>query len=239
MTVTDSSRSRFFIPHWGWFLLATVVLVVGFVVVSTWLPYHREQQVIQKIHGWGGKVDTQATSPVWVRKILGDNRMKEDKFVLFRRVSSVDLRSTVIIDADVVHLSRLTYLEDLDLRGTAVSDAGIAHLNGLRNLRFLNLGGTSVTGIGLGELRDSTNLRFLHLDGTPMTESGVAQLRSFTNIQILTINETALTDAIVADLSHLRSLRSLQLTHTKVTQEGVDLLKRALPQCTIIRSQLP
>ena len=34
------------LPHWGWFLLATVVLVVGFVGLSVWLPYHQEQQVI-------------------------------------------------------------------------------------------------------------------------------------------------------------------------------------------------
>jgi type VI protein secretion system component VasF len=50
----EPPRSRRHLPHWGWFLLATVVLVVGFIGLSVWLPYHRQQQVVQMIEGWGG-----------------------------------------------------------------------------------------------------------------------------------------------------------------------------------------
>ena len=47
--MTDSPRSRFRLPHWGWFLLATVVLVVGFVLLTvnmkTWQSMSPAKQV--------------------------------------------------------------------------------------------------------------------------------------------------------------------------------------------------
>ena len=56
MPTTDRPRSRFCLSHWGWFLLATVILVISFVGLSNW-GHHREQQVIQKIEeSWGGIV---------------------------------------------------------------------------------------------------------------------------------------------------------------------------------------
>jgi len=48
----EPPRSRFRLPRWGWFLLATVVLVVAEIGLSIWLPYCREQQLIRKIQSW-------------------------------------------------------------------------------------------------------------------------------------------------------------------------------------------
>ena len=124
--MTDSPRSRFRLPHWGWFLLATVALVVGFIGLSVWLPYHREQQVIQKIEGWGGTVGTQIVGPEWLRRLVGEDRMRECK--LFERVISVESYAATITDAEADQLSSLTNLEVIWLHGTAVTDNGIEEL---------------------------------------------------------------------------------------------------------------
>jgi type VI protein secretion system component VasF len=42
----EPRRCSFRLPHWGWFLLATDLLVLGYVGLSVWRPYHQEQQVI-------------------------------------------------------------------------------------------------------------------------------------------------------------------------------------------------
>jgi hypothetical protein len=64
--MTDFPRSRFSLPHWGWFLLGTVVLIIARIGLSIWLPYHREQQVIQRIEAWGGRVSTYTAGPKWL-----------------------------------------------------------------------------------------------------------------------------------------------------------------------------
>ena len=189
--MTDSPRSRFRLPHWGWFLLATVVLVVGFVglsvwllpntdqrtedgspiiitavgfilaafgiwlmvrlvnrgkkpsarlcvcvvlviavgAMSVWLPYQREQQAVQKIEGWRGYVVTKTVFPDWLRKVLGQDRMK--KLRVFERVVEVDLMKAEVTDARLADLTGLRNLKVFRVHGTKVSDAGLHHLSGL------------------------------------------------------------------------------------------------------------
>ena len=74
MTDTTPTRSR--LPHWGWFLLATVVLVVAGIGLSIWLPWHREQQVIHEIERWGGSACYAGRfAPEWLEQLLGESRM--------------------------------------------------------------------------------------------------------------------------------------------------------------------
>src|ERR1019366_2088506 len=103
------------LPHWGWFLLATVVLVVGYVGLSVWLPWHREQQVVREVEGWGGKVFTETSGPEWLRQLVGKDQMQE--FKVFERVIIVDLALTTISDATLDHLTGLTNLPALALSG--------------------------------------------------------------------------------------------------------------------------
>src|SRR5260221_13967643 len=114
--IAEPRRFSIRLPHWGWFLLATVALVVPAVGMSVWLPYHHEQQVIQKIERWGGKVQTETGGPEWLRTLVGEDRLKT--FKVFERVGYVVLESTAVTDADLAHLRRLTNLKELWLDGT-------------------------------------------------------------------------------------------------------------------------
>src|SRR5436853_574884 len=111
--MSDSPRSRFHLPHWGWLLLATVVLVVGFAGLSVWLPHYREQQVMHRIKGWKGSVTVEKGGPEWLRKLVSEDRIKE--FKVFDRAVKVVLEGTVITNTEVAQLSGLTNLKSLDL----------------------------------------------------------------------------------------------------------------------------
>src|SRR5438046_1644905 len=101
--MTNASRFRIRLPHWRWFLLSTVVLVIGFVGLSVWLPWHREQQIIRKIESSRGEFETGTNAPEWMQRLLGEERMSRLK--LFDRIISVDLGSTNgITDAEIALL---------------------------------------------------------------------------------------------------------------------------------------
>lgn len=205
--MTESPRSRFRLSHWGWFLLATIILVVGFVGLSVWLPWHREQQVIQQIEGWGGRVETETGGPEWVRKVLGNDQLTESE--VFERVFGVIAHGTTITDADIAHLSRLPNLRRIYLSYTAVTDSGLAHLARHKNLSTLFLDVTAVTDSGLAHLSGLANLKDLYLNGTVVTDAGLSHLGNLTNLEFLSLRDSAVTD------------------------KGIEELQKALPHCKI------
>ena len=57
----------------------------------------------------------------------------------------VNLTSTKITDAGLVHLAGLTSLQELILRNTQITDPGLVQLAGLTSLQMLNLHNTQIT----------------------------------------------------------------------------------------------
>ena len=206
--MTDSQRFRFRLPHWGWFLLGTVVLVVGFVGLSVWLPWHREQQAIRTIESCGGEAfETATIGPKWLQQLVGKHRLQELK--VFERVTRVSLDITAITDADVAHLSKLTNLKYLSFSRTAITDTGLAHLSGLAKLEYLSLSESTVTDAGLAQLSGLANLRELYLFNTAVTDTGLPHLTRLTN------------------------LRHLSFGGSQVTGKGIEELRKSLPNCNI------
>jgi Leucine-rich repeat (LRR) protein len=121
------------------------------------------------------------------------------------------------------------------LQGTKVTDAGLKDLAALKQLRNLDLNSTKVTDAGLKDLAALKQLETLDLDNTKVTDAGLKDLAALKELQILTLNGTKVTDAGLKDLAALKQLDALDLRHTKVTDIGVKDLKRALPECSILR----
>ena len=171
------------------------------------MPWHREQQVIEKIGEWGGLVETRTENPDWLVRIVGAERLNDSK--LYVRAVTVQLSGPEITDAQIAQLSGLVRLRGLDLRRTAVTDAGLALLSGLTNLKYVNLDRTGVTDKGLTHLLRFPALRTLSLDRTPITDNGLVHV------------------------SYLTNLRRLHISRTAVTDQGVEALQRKLPECEI------
>ena len=166
---------RFRVPHWGWLLLATFVLVVGFVGLSVWLAWHREQQLIRMVESWEGYAVTETGGPQWLRQIVGEERMK--KFKVFERVHFVNLGDSKVSDRDLAQLRKLTKPNMVYLDRTAITDSGLLHLTMLTTLEVLDLRSTAVTDSGLVQLGKSTNLRLIHVDDTAVTAKGIEELQ--------------------------------------------------------------
>ena len=209
--MATSLLSQYRLPHWAWFLLVTIVLAVGFVGVSVWLPYHREQQAGQAIKSWGGHIETAPSGPNWLRVLVGDRRMREA--AIFDRIVSIRLFDPAIGDVEIENLSRkmrgLTALKELYLNNTSVSDVGVTHLTKLTKLERLALDGTAVTDAGIAPMRVCGRLRFLHLSHTRVSDAGIAHLTGMTN------------------------LIWIDLHGTRVTSKGISELQSSSPACTI------
>ena len=70
-------------------------------------------------------------------------------------IQYLQLSSTRVSNAQLVHLNKLTGLRVLWLYDTPVSDAGLTHLRGLTGLRILNLRSTLVSTAAVDALQEA------------------------------------------------------------------------------------
>ncbi len=167
----------------------------------------------------------QPTTPVWLRKSLGDD--------FFRAVTTVDLSGTQVTDTGLECLRGLNNLKELYLGGNVVTDAGLEHLKGLTSLERLGLNVTQVTDAGLEHLKGLTSLESLDLDQTEVSDAGLEHLKGLTSLESLDLSSTQVSDAGLEHLKGLTRLGSLRLHFTQVSDEGVKKLQQALPNCEI------
>jgi Leucine-rich repeat (LRR) protein len=76
------------------------------------------------------------------------------------------------------------------------------------------------------------NLWTLDLRGTQVTDAGLVDLARLKNLLWLDLSDH-ITDAGLPKLESLANLSHLHLAKSKVTAEGVQKLKKALPKCEI------
>jgi hypothetical protein len=128
-----------------------------------------------------------------------------------RPVIKVLLGNTRTTDDDLAALQPLDALEELYLSRTDVTDDGLPHLAGLTNLRILTLASTRVSDRGLVNLEGLKALRWLDLEGALVTDAGLVHLEPLT------------------------ALENLYLGRTAVSDERVEVLRKARPQLTVHR----
>jgi hypothetical protein len=172
MPTSDAPRSRFRLPHWGWFIPATVVVAVGSVSLSIWLPYRAEQAVVKRLQELDGGREVEQGGPDWLRRILD-----EDAMSVFDRVTSVHVQTDEFTDRDLAEVAGLPHLRSLVLWSTSVTDAGMAHLGKRKTLEELDLHDCAVGDSGLAQLAGLTNLGTLTLSKTSVTDAGYESLR--------------------------------------------------------------
>ena len=122
-------------------------------------------------------------------------------------------------------LSDLDKLQALELRSTKITDAGLIHLKGLTNLQKLTLRGSKITDAGTEHLKGLTNLEELNLSHTQITDAGIAQLAGM-NLKSLVIPTQATTDiGLKHFLAAIEPRRVLSLMFWgRVTDAGIAQL---------------
>lgn len=150
-----------------------------------------------------------------------------------------------VTDAGLVHLKGLTKLQKLSLNRCQLTDAGLVHLKELTNLQVLALSGTLVTDAGLVHLKGLTKLQRLDVSRSGVVDAGLVHLKGLTELTHLNLSRSQrcwsnfippriqLTDTGLVHLTALTKLQELNVYWTDVTDDGVNELQQALPNCKI------
>ncbi|MDA1049384.1 MAG: leucine-rich repeat domain-containing protein [Planctomycetota bacterium] len=208
--------------RWLRFSLRTLLIVFTVLgAVLGWVGWELEQvRKEKKAIAW-----VSAAQGVYVSRSGESGLFSVLKYRLFGgRVYYVHLKNTQV--SDLSTLAELKKLESLRLSYTSVTD--LSPLAELKNLESLHLDGTLVT--DLSPLAALENLSDLDLRRTPVTD--LSPLAKLKNLKELRLNETLVND--LSPLAGLKNLGSLSLVYTRVSDEQVQELRQALPNCKII-----
>ena len=137
-----------------------------------------------------------------------------------------------ISDSDLLPMERFDQLTLLDISGHPVTDQALQNLSLLKKLRYLNCSRTKVTGAGFERLV-LDDLCDLYLFGTALDDEGIKHISKFKNLRLLWINNTLITDDSFQHIAKLTKLRHLRLKQTATTREGIEWLKKQLPNTKI------
>jgi hypothetical protein len=172
---------------------------------------------------------------VEAKKKLEEALAKSLKLVKNRDLKKIDLSDSMVEEEDLTNLSaRFRDALEIDLSNTPITDAGLKVLSIYPRLQRLELRSTKINGEGLEHLKE-LGLRKLGLSRTKFTDTGLVYLEDLTTLEELDVSDTAFSDSGLAHVRKLRNLRLLRLEKTKVTDDGVNSLKEALPELEIKR----
>ena len=150
------------------------------------------------------------------------------------RIVAVDLKGTEFDDKAAIHLAVLKDVRSINLSETKVTDAGLVHLAKLPNIRRLFLYGTKVTDKGLPHLKGLVSLETLCLDETRVSDEGLSNLSGLVALEVLHLrSRLPVSDRSIPLIIRFEKLRELKGEGTKITPEGLERLKRKLPDCRI------
>ncbi len=141
-----------------------------------------------------------------------------------------------LTDEALVHVSKLTTITELNLGDAGVTNAGMPLIAKLKGLRRLDLGWTKDVGdASMPVLAKLPKLESLGLGGTKITDAGLPVLAAFPALKELALPGTAVTDKGLQSLAGCKNLATLTLNKKmKVTQAGIDRLKKALPSLNVV-----
>lgn len=146
---------------------------------------------------------------------------------------SANLFESAATDADLARLNGLQHFTTLLLNKT-IGHEGVLSLGSLPALRAVYFNGSTINDASLKELvRRYPHIRVFHAGSTKITDVGIESLRAWPDLVDLNLFELPLTDRSLDTLVGLRGLQTVALGMTRVTREGIERLRKALPNCTV------
>jgi hypothetical protein len=160
--------------------------------------------------------------PPWLRRILG-----EDFFYEVDQIAIFNDRAT---DDTLARIASLSRCDSLIVRSNQITDVGMKHLLRIRKMRSLEIESPRVTVAGFERLRDFP-VEALHLRGANVDDTWMPQIARLRHVLYLSIRRTNVTDA---GLAELRTATGLRRIFTNIQGDGVEELKKALPNCQLL-----
>jgi internalin A len=171
------------------------------------------------------------------------------------QLEALDVANTPVTDNGLDSLITLTNLKELSLGRRRESDNEIELLRLLPTLTYLNLSGPSgedrpdssfrragTTGVmrpdlvrALLELKD---LRVLKLGYSNISADGLRSLSRLEHVERLGLESCSrIDDNAAAELANWKTLKYVDLQETRVTDKGIEVLRRAKPGIVVLRSK--
>lgn len=182
------------------------------------------------------KLTTLRTLSLW-GTTAGDDDIK--RLTTLENLQSIDLTFTDVTGDSLRPLSSLKQLVSVRLEGCDVRDGQLAALSEMPQLAILYLGRTRVTDAGLRHLRGLRRLNLLQLSDCKISDSGLTSLGDLPQIQHLWLSKTIrygegdrsdFTDECIEYLASLDTLIDLRIADSKLTEQGLNRLREALPK---------
>ncbi len=149
------------------------------------------------------------------------------------------LRGSQLDDSGMAKLGSFPDLQMLDLAYTPISNHGLRHLHALSHLTDLDLSGTAITDDGLTHLSGMTAIEELLINESNVSAQAVAQLvQKIGGVEILSMSRTEIGDEEMAILAALPGLKRLELQNTKITEEGINNIRRKFPKLKLITQRV-
>jgi hypothetical protein len=126
-----------------------------------------------------------------------------------------------------------------DMRSLAIGPAwtGAAadwrHLEALNDVERITLEGEKIDDEVLKQVASMANLLVVSIKRANITEKGIAELARLPKLQQLEIMYSPVGDGAIEELALLKSTPWFRLFGAKITSEGADRLRQALPAATI------
>lgn len=155
-------------------------------------------------------------------------------------IRRLDLSGVVDGDVYLPYLNRFPELQALHLWDTDLTDQGLLTIPNIPGLCEIYLGCNPLGDAGLTSLLSFPNLNTLYLSSTHLSDHGLIELlRGLPYLSTLILCHCDISDVSVPELKRTRTLKQLNISYTKISPEGEESLKSALPACKIERSEFP
>jgi hypothetical protein len=156
----------------------------------------------------------------------------------FESVQELKITECGLTDAQLSHLRGSPNLTSLLLERNEISGTGLAHLTGL-NLKTLGLERNNISDETLKDLPQLVSLENLWLEYCALvTDKGIQGgiLQSMTHLKELRIRGmTQVTDASLDDLVKFGHLKQISIRENKISPEGVERMKAAMPNTNVFK----
>ncbi len=152
-------------------------------------------------------------------------------------LSISDTDTTDQCSKDIAKMSNLLELKAIGAHLTGASLKNLAKTPKLRVLHYAE--NTNISASDAAELKNCKTLEALYLKRTGVNDDVIKELVDCQKLRVLGLEANPITDTSLVELAKMKSLIDLRLTGcNKITQEGVNALRKQLPKCRITTGEI-
>ncbi len=219
---------------WSTFILAWACGQPGTSSPPAGGPPDTQGTLLAQLKASGAEVQSDSQGNITLLNLYWTNLTDDDLKIL----GGLNQLRTIILPAratmaGIQHLQGLTSLAEL-YPPSEITDGGLAGLGNLSNLKELYLYGSKITDAGFPHLKVLHQLEFLGVQHTEVTGSGLVHLQGLTKLAWLDLSYTKISDMELEPLQKLSQLKAVGLYGTQISSDGIQGLKAALPNCTVL-----